>query len=485
MLKEEVEVAKGNQRQGILKFLVVLLLTGFLLVVVFWLLPKLVSVPGVDNDKPSKTTNQSAAQSLGDQANNKTPVISSQYTQEQALDAIKAFDQQLLLVESYQALQNDIGLMQSIDRVQTQVTQAFTQANYDTVVLALQQLSLDIDQAINIAQLALEQHLRTARQLWNEKQLPQLQVELKQAQAIQADLPEWVELNDLLMAWPEVESLLSIAKTAGFEGRYQEQLQALTKISRLSNDLPQLTQQIADVKRQVAEDQYRQAIAKADAAKRIPDLRQMRAAINMARQVYSQRPEVIRLTQQLVELERQQDYQLQLSQAELSLTKDQWALAFKNLSAAHDLYPNQRDTRDKKAFVAVYLKLMQESAEILNQPSLLTSAVKRKRVVDMLDEMVLYRSLSLRMANIETELSKQLQRYSQKVTLKVLSDNKTYVEVRSVGKVGVVTEKMISLLPGNYLFEGKRVGYVTKMVKVVITPEDLDKKVKVIANERI
>jgi len=160
-------------------------------------------------------------------------------------------------------------------------------------------------------------------------------------------------------------------------------------------------------------------------------------------------------------------------------------LAFKNLTAAHDLYPNQRDTQDKKAFVAVYLKLMQESAEILNQPSLLTSAVKRKRAANMLDGMVLYRSLSLRMANIETELSKQLQRYLQKVTLKVLSDNKTYVEVRSVGKVGVVAEKTISLLPGNYLFEGKRVGYVTKTVKVVITPEDLHKQVKVIANERI
>ncbi|MBT5098312.1 MAG: hypothetical protein HOM74_03600, partial [Proteobacteria bacterium] len=59
------------------------------------------------------------------------------------------------------------------------------------------------------------------------------------------------------------------------------------------------------------------------------------------------------------------------------------------------------------------------------------------------------------------------------------------VEVRSVGKVGVVAEKTISLLPGNYLFEGKRVGYVTKTVKVVITPEDLHKQVKVIANERI
>ena len=67
----------------------------------------------------------------------------------------------------------------------------------------------------------------------------------------------------------------------------------------------------------------------------------------------------------------------------------------------------------------------------------------------------------------------------------MLSDNETYIEVRSIGKVGVVAEKMISLLPGNYLFEGKRVGYVTKIVKVIITPEDFDKQVKVIANELI
>ena len=67
----------------------------------------------------------------------------------------------------------------------------------------------------------------------------------------------------------------------------------------------------------------------------------------------------------------------------------------------------------------------------------------------------------------------------------MLSDNKTHVEVRSIGKVGVIAEKTISLLPGSYLFEGKRSGYVTKMVKVVISPEDATKQVKVIADERI
>ena len=99
--------------------------------------------------------------------------------------------------------------------------------------------------------------------------------------------------------------------------------------------------------------------------------------------------------------------------------------------------------------------------------------------------MLVYRSLSPSMATLGDKLSKQLQRYSQKISLTVISDNKTYVEVRRIGKVGVVTEKTISLLPGNYVLEGKRSGYVTKTVKLVIKPEDIDKKVKVIADEQI
>lgn len=485
MLKEEVEVAKGNQRQGIFKFLLVLLLTSFMVAVFFWLLPKLVSVSDNGNDQPGKMSPQNAVEALDDPADNTTSPIYPEYTQEQALAAIKAFDQQLLLLAPYQSLQTDTDLMHIIDSTQTQVTQAFIQADYATVVLALQELSSTIDEAINNAQLALEQHLRNARQLWNEKQLPQLREQLRQAQMIRADLPEWTKLNNLLMAWPEVESLLRLANIAGLEGRYHEQLQILRQISRLSHELPDLTQQISAVNERIAEGQYRQAIARADAAKRIPDLKQMRAAVMTARQVYPNAPEVIRLSQELAQMERQQDYRQHLEQAEFALAEDDWLAAFEDFSAAHDLFPNQRATQDKKDFAATYLKLMQESREILNKPSVLTSESKRKRVVRILDSMVLYRSLSQRMASIENELMSQLQLYSQKVAITVLSDNKTYVEVRSVGKVGVVTEKTISLLPGDYLFEGKRIGYVTKTVHVNITPKDLDKQVTVIANERI
>ena len=485
MLKKEVEVAKGKQRQGILKFLVVLLLTGFLLLAVFWLLPKWVSEPAVDEGVQAKAAGQSITQTRLDQANNQTPVMTSLNTQEQALDAIKVFDQQLSLMAQYQSLQNDVDLMQAIDATQSRVSSAFTQADYDTVVFSLEQMMADNEGVIMATQEALENHLQAAAQLWQDKQLLALQTELSRAQAIKADLPEWLELNALLAAWPEVELLLRTAKTAQLEGRYQDQLQALIKISQLANDLPQLSQQIGGVKKQLAEDRYRQAIAKADAAKRKLDLKQMRAAIDIAQQLYPQRPEVIHLVKELAELERQHNYQRHLKVAESYLANDQWASAFTELKAAHELYPNQRDTQDKKDFVAAYLKLMKASSEILNQPSLLSSAVKRKRTADMLTSMSLYRNLSPSMVQVENRLGKQLERYSQKVKLTVLSDNKTHVEVRSIGKVGVIAEKTISLLPGSYLFEGKRSGYVTKMVKVVISPEDATKQVKVIADERI
>ena len=213
MINEEVEVAKRKQRQSIIKFIVVLLSTGILLLTVFWLLPILVS----DTSKKDELVNGSSSQSsaeidLAVQVNQERSV-SSQYSQEQALAAIQAFDQQLLLINPYQLLQDDERLMQAIDTAQAKVTGAFTAADYDTVMTVLQTISLDLEQAINAAEDAVVEHLHKARKLWDEKQLPQLQIQLQHLKLIQPSLPEALELRELLSAWPNVKTLIRAAKT--------------------------------------------------------------------------------------------------------------------------------------------------------------------------------------------------------------------------------------------------------------------------------
>ena len=67
----------------------------------------------------------------------------------------------------------------------------------------------------------------------------------------------------------------------------------------------------------------------------------------------------------------------------------------------------------------------------------------------------------------------------------MVSDNLTFVEVKSVGQVGTVARKAIQLLPGNYIFVGKRKGYVTIQVPVALRPGDSGKEISVIAHEQI
>ena len=40
----------------------------------------------------------------------------------------------------------------------------------------------------------------------------------------------------------------------------------------------------------------------------------------------------------------------------------------------------------------------------------------------------------------------------------MVSDNVTFVEVKSIGQIGVVAQKSIQLPPGDYLFVGERMS---------------------------
>ena len=71
------------------------------------------------------------------------------------------------------------------------------------------------------------------------------------------------------------------------------------------------------------------------------------------------------------------------------------------------------------------------------------------------------------------------------VNVNVISDGKTFVSVRGVGKVGETTGKTIQLKPGTYSFEGKREGYRSKLIEVSIPLNRSDVQVTVIADERI
>ena len=75
--------------------------------------------------------------------------------------------------------------------------------------------------------------------------------------------------------------------------------------------------------------------------------------------------------------------------------------------------------------------------------------------------------------------------YQIEVDLIVVSDNATYIIVRSHGQVGKTLRRTIRLRPGMRVFEGTRAGYKSKLVTVDIKPEAPPVEVTVICDEKI
>jgi len=74
---------------------------------------------------------------------------------------------------------------------------------------------------------------------------------------------------------------------------------------------------------------------------------------------------------------------------------------------------------------------------------------------------------------------------NKKVSVEIISDNQTNIIVRGVGVVGITQSKTIQLTPGRYKFEGKREGYKSKLIDVLISYDKTSYRLNVICDEPI
>ena len=86
---------------------------------------------------------------------------------------------------------------------------------------------------------------------------------------------------------------------------------------------------------------------------------------------------------------------------------------------------------------------------------------------------------------MRAQLESTLRAVNTPVEVTVLSDGNTFVSVRGIGNVGTTTSKVIELKPGPYTFEGKRQGYKSKLVEVMIPLHSNFYQLRVVADERL
>ena len=74
---------------------------------------------------------------------------------------------------------------------------------------------------------------------------------------------------------------------------------------------------------------------------------------------------------------------------------------------------------------------------------------------------------------------------NKKISVEIVSDNQTNILVRGVGIVGITQLKTIQLTPGHYTFEGKRKGFKSKLIDVLIHYDQTSYRVSIRGDEPI
>lgn len=154
--------------------------------------------------------------------------------------------------------------------------------------------------------------------------------------------------------------------------------------------------------------------------------------------------------------------------AEDAAARDDWKGALRGFAGALDLDPGHNAAARGRDLAARVAASQAAVDGFLERPERLSDAEVAGAAGGALDAAAPLAPLSPRLRDSAGELRAAVAARRAPLPVRVLSDNRTEIGIRGVGHLGRVRERVVELPPGTYAFEGRREGYRSKIVEVVV-----------------
>ena len=153
---------------------------------------------------------------------------------------------------------------------------------------------------------------------------------------------------------------------------------------------------------------------------------------------------------------------------------DKWELALDSLKRIEKIDQNDAYVSQKINMTQDILILEKNFKNYLKNSHRLINEKFENKVLNDLKKSRQYLSMSKNLANNYQKIQKLVKESTKKVAIKIISDNETEIEIRGVGKVGKIDEKILQLLPGKYYIIGKKQGFKNIFYDLDLTNRDID-----------
>jgi tetratricopeptide (TPR) repeat protein len=496
MLEVDLLEAKARKRRLYLAVASGLLLGGLVLVLVVSLIPETQLGPvSTKLDKPPEIPKVDMEPNVAQPVEPKPspePIQSQQIKQEdqsefkeQFFAAVKTYDEEVRPnIQKYRSMAGDQEFMNVMAKYQQNAAARAAQNQYRDGLEIVQKMTQVGSDRIGIEKKRLEQTLEKVATAWATKDIDIASASLEKARLISPNNTDIMKYSDLLSDWPEVNNHLENAAANEAQGNLDGAIKSLQQIANLNHDINNLVSRIDVLKakqKNILEshliEQLFTALDKSDLPLAAEVIQRLRKA-GIPESTY---------THLITDYEKKKydaDFLAVSKTIDSAIVNDDWVQAKQLIDQNQKVFGGE--PRFKARAEAIYKVYggIQDVSNALVKPNELLSSRVRANVHNLLERIGPDLKMSAQLKTKAGQLSDLLSTYRKKVPVTVISDGSTYIEVKSVGKVGETTGRVIELLPGKYIFIGKKPGYISKQVKLNVEPET-PIKIKVIADEPI
>ena len=441
---------------------------------------------------PTKNVPASPASADSDQAVSQSAADSSTEAElaedkKRFLVAVQDFNSGIKTkVALFPELASSPGYLQMINQLEVDLVSLTGQNRYKDAAATLASTVTKLENMMGAELDKFDQLIGEANAAWQKKELAHLARILAKAGSIYQGNPDpLMHFQTLVDDWPAVSAALQRADTAHIENNPADEQKALQIITGLQHDIADLDDRLAAVGTRLHQQRVDDLLGRIAAALAADDANTARKALTKLRALDPNTPEISKLGADLAQLEEQLAFQMTMRAIDQFAADDNWAAAQKLASHHREDFATYQTFQQRANFIGRVHQMITSMAQLLDSPDDLIKPSTKKLATRLVTDAKSAVAFSPTLTKLSEALNERLISYTTPLDIIVVSDNVTFVEVKSVGQVGTVAQKTIQLMPGDYVFVGKRKGFVTIQVQVALRPGDSGKEILVIAHEQI
>ncbi|EGN75463.1 hypothetical protein A28LD_1076 [Idiomarina sp. A28L] len=294
-----------------------------------------------------------------------------------------------------------------------------------------------------------------------------------------------LELQPRLDAYEEVQALWLQSQTAQAENNLPREIELLERLLSLDNAHQRAAERARVVRAELAERAFLNALNIALEALDSGDLDRAETAINRAAQIDSGRAEIANVRVRLATARTERELAQIEQQLALFQEIDEWATVAMVANNALQQYPSHSVSRNALTQASAIVQTQAQLQGYIDRPQRLADLTVLQNAQQAVATAERYAQMSARLSGAISELEQLIDVANQPVTVVLTSDNRTHVRVLGEGVVGTHAEYSFSLKPGTYQFEGRREGYRSKIITVVVEQSAAPIAVTLMCDERI